>query len=131
MDRLIWCNGKLVCTDVKQLNALVSRRISSLCRLVRTSLLRVLRRHIGLARLLWILRRHIELTGLLRVLWCIELARRWCERRSLELRRSLLRVLRRCIELTICIGRLCSERHIYADGCNNASGLNLAPVPAA
>src|SRR6266851_5114351 len=126
-------------TEVKPgrslVNALFSRWIGSLSRLVRTALLWILRRHIELARLLWILWWHIELTGLLRVLrWCIELARRWCELRSLELRRvliGLLRVLRWCIELAICIDRrLCSEGHIYPDGCSNAGGLCLVPVPA-
>src|SRR5713101_3738992 len=113
-------------TEVKPgrslVNALFSRWIGSLSRLVRTALL-------------WILWWHIELTGLLWVLrWCIELARRWCELRSLELRRvliGLLRVLRWCIELAICIDRrLCSEGHIYPDGCSNAGGLCLVPVPA-
>src|SRR5712692_5056116 len=101
-------------------NVLVSRRIGSLCRLVRTALLRILR---------W----RIELAGLLRVLrWCIELARRWCELRPLELRRSLLWVLRELTGvLAICIDRrLCSEGHIYVDGCSNAGWLCLVPVPA-
>src|SRR6266851_1812268 len=97
-------------TEVKPgrslVNALFSRWIGSLSRLVRTALLWILRRHIELARLLWILWWHIELTGLLRVL-------RWC------------------IELAICIDRrLCSEGHIYPDGCSNAGGLCLVPVPA-
>src|SRR5712692_956592 len=124
-------------TEVKPgrslVNALFSRWMGSLSRLVRTALLLILRRHIELARLLWILWWHIELTGLLRVLrWCIELARRWCELRSLELRRSLLWVLRELTGvLAICIDRrLCSEGHIYVDGCSNAGWLCLVPVPA-
>src|SRR5258708_19217858 len=124
-------------TEVKPgrslVNALFSRWIGSLSRLVRTALLWILRRRIELARLLWIQWWHIELTGLLRVLrWCIELARRWCELRSLELRRSLLRVLRELTGvLAICIDRrLSSEGHIYAHGCSNAGGLCPVPVPA-
>src|SRR5216683_2150566 len=85
-------------------NVLVSRRIGSLCRLVRTALLRILRRRIELARLLWILWWHIELTWVLRELTGV---------------------------LAICIDRrLCSEGHIYVDGCSNAGWLCLVPVPA-
>src|SRR5215467_6214170 len=97
-------------TEVKP-GVLISRRVSSLSRLVRTPLLWILYRHIklaGLLRVSW----WIELTWLLRVLRrCIKLARGWRKSWSLELLGILLVLIR---DLVICIpGRLRSERNTH------------------